>query len=382
LTHAIFADLLPGDKNTKEEWGFNRAKSTQEGPIGPNYLLGLYQGLVKFLDIDMQQLDQWRRQGKLVPEIKVVFEKIPVASRGGYYPWLLRNEWVLDRSKPIPSSNTSSASDIANAILRSGWNYATNNRPASVDTMRTTISSWPARKQECVTLCGLVLHSYSPSPDLDLWLRFGFCAGDRRSEAEVLEMYKNLLRMASFDEFYRAYDEGQLASLFAKKGLTQSAGYNRIEEEFKDVVEGSARGVVKSAWHLKVAINVNPNQLRPQEGLKIQQSVYADYGWKNCADLQSMNRLLRVYQQYFNSPLANCLKLHSACITGTLAVYLTGIPGVSLQRADIPLFKNFYPLPPPQGNFDAREHSGLVYDQSVVIPGITYEVVFGPPSTT
>jgi hypothetical protein len=378
LKRAIFDDLLPSDKHTNEIWGFNRAELSQEGPMGPSYLLGLYQGLVKILDIDTQQLDQWRQRGTLVPEIKAVFEKIPVTSRGAYYPWLLRNEYVLNRSKPIPFSNTSNASDVANAILQSGWNYATNNHPACVDTIRAKIASWPVRKQECIRLCGMAFHSYIPPPELELWRRFGFCAGHRRSEAEVLEMYKKLLRLASFDEFYEAYDEGQLVNLLDKKGLTQAAGYKQIEEEFKDVVEGSARGVLKSAWHLKVAIHGNPNSLRP-EGLKIQQSVYVDYGWINCADLQSTNRLLRVYQQYFNSPLANCAKLHSACITGTLAEYLKGIPGVSLQRADTPLFKNFYPLPPPEGNFDATEHSdGLVYDKSV-IPGLTADCI--PAST-
>ncbi|KAH6908257.1 hypothetical protein BKA70DRAFT_1223027 [Coprinopsis sp. MPI-PUGE-AT-0042] len=126
LTNAIFLDILPSDRTTNEIWGFNRAMSTSEGLYGRNCLLGLYQGLVKVLGIYPQQLDQWRQHGTLVPEIKKVFEVIPESCRGAYYPWLLRNEYVLDRSQPIPSN----FADIEFKVLRKGLIHATVKRPA------------------------------------------------------------------------------------------------------------------------------------------------------------------------------------------------------------------------------------------------------------
>jgi hypothetical protein len=101
---------------------------------------------------------------------------------------------------------------------------------------------------------------------------------------------------------------------------------------------------VPSAWYLKAFIEATPNLLRPQDPVpRIHPFVYQDYGWINCTDLQSANRLLRIYQQYFNSPFANCDHVHSACITGGLAEYLRSIPNVTVQRSDEQLLKNRYP---------------------------------------
>ncbi|KAH6908247.1 hypothetical protein BKA70DRAFT_1281044, partial [Coprinopsis sp. MPI-PUGE-AT-0042] len=302
---------------------------------GPNYLLGVYGGLVKYQNIDPQQLDQWRQNGILLAEIKK-------SVAGGYYPWLLRNEYVLDRSQPIPSSNPD---DVACRCMRSGWNYATNGRPATDDTVCTTITSWPPRKHEC----------YSPPPEVTIWLQFGFCVGDRQSEMMVADMYRKLLSSTSFDEFHHAYENAQLVDLLSRKGLTQSAAYKRIADEFKDVVGGSARGILKSAWHLKVFIQVNPGPLGLGE-LNMPQSVFVDYGWMNCKNTHNINKLLHVYQQYFNSPGANCLELHSACINGRLVECLEKYSKATLSEQCRRLLKNFYPLPLPQGRFNA---SGL-----------------------
>ncbi|KAH6908252.1 hypothetical protein BKA70DRAFT_1085940, partial [Coprinopsis sp. MPI-PUGE-AT-0042] len=307
-----------------------------------NYLLGLYQGLVKYQGINMERLDQWRRQGILLTETKKVFEAIPAEDRGDYYPWLLRNEYVLDRSQPIPSFKLE---DVVHGIIRSGWNYATNGRPTSDDAIHDTIASWPPRKHDCVILCGMLIHSYPPPPDLTLWLRFGFCVGGQLSKMAIVEMYKLLIHSMSFDEFYQVYEDAQLVELLKRKGLTQSAAYTQIADEFEDVVSGSARGVLKSAWYLKVFIQQNPNPLRPGEGVHIEKSVYVDYGWMNCKDTQQINQLLGLYQRYFDNPAASCLNLHSACIEGKLVECLENCSNVTLSQQCKRLLKNFYPLP-------------------------------------
>ncbi|KAH6908256.1 hypothetical protein BKA70DRAFT_1562822 [Coprinopsis sp. MPI-PUGE-AT-0042] len=358
LSNAIFLDILPTDSATNEIWGFNRAIASLEGTYGRNCLLGVYQGLVKFRGIRPQQLDQWRQNGILLPEIKKVFEAIPENRRGAYYPWLSRNEYVLDRSQPIPSSNPD---DVARRFMRSGWNYATNGRPATDEAIRTTFTSWPPHKHECLVLCGLLLHSYSPPPEQALWLQFGFCVGDRQSEMVVADMYSKLLSSASFDEFHHAYENAQLVDLLSRKGLTQSAAYRRIADEFEDVVGGSARGVLKSAWYLKVFIRVNSSPLAPGGKLNMEQSVFVDYGWMNCKNTHDINRLLHLYQQYFNSPGANCLELHSACINGRLVECLENCSEVMLSKQCKQLLKNFYPLSPSQGRLDVIAQSGLVF---------------------
>ncbi|KAH6908245.1 hypothetical protein BKA70DRAFT_1281037 [Coprinopsis sp. MPI-PUGE-AT-0042] len=346
LATAISSDILPTDDTTNELWGFNRATESPEGHLGPSCLLDLYQSLVKHQGIDLQKLDQWRRQGILLPQTKKVFEAIPAETRGSYYPWLLRNEYVLDRSQSIPSI---SRDELVPKVFRSGWNYATNNHPASEDTMRDTVASWPPRKQKCMYLCAMLLHSYNPPPDLDMWLQFGLCVGDRHSQMEIVEIYKKLINSTSFNEFYHAYENAQLVDLFNRKGLTQSAAFRRVTDEFEDVVGGWARGILKSAWHLKAFVQ-GPNPIRPGDMLGVYGPTHADYGWINCKNVQDLKQLLRAYQRYFNSPGASCSELHSACINGRLA-----------DKECKGLLKNHCPLPAREGDFDASQYSGLVY---------------------
>ncbi|KAH6891637.1 hypothetical protein BKA70DRAFT_1119861, partial [Coprinopsis sp. MPI-PUGE-AT-0042] len=259
-------------------------------------------------------------QGILLPKIKKAFEANPAAFHGDYYPWLLRNEYVLDRSQPIPLPN-SPVNDM-HIFLRSGWNYATDDHPATDEVIRKTIASWPPRKQECVVFCGILLQSYSPTPDLPLWLRFGFCVR-QDAEMEIAAMYLRLLHCASFDEFYWAYQNAQLVELLERKGLTQSSAYRRFKDEFKDVVDGAAKDLLKSSWHLKEFVQNNPILLGPESGQHIAKPAHVDYGWVNCKGTEDSNRLLHIYREYFNSPVANCLELHSACVSGNLVGYFS-----------------------------------------------------------
>ncbi|KAH6891622.1 hypothetical protein BKA70DRAFT_1119912, partial [Coprinopsis sp. MPI-PUGE-AT-0042] len=231
-------------------------------------------------------------------------------------------------------------------------------------TIQTTTASWPPQKQECIILCGMVLRSYPPSPNLTMRLHFGFCAGGRHSEMAIVELYKKLLQLVTFDEFHQAYGNARLVEPLERKGLTQNGAYRLVEGKFKDVVDGSKKGKLKSAWRLKEFVENNPGPLEPKQRSEIRNSINVDYGWMNCKDIQQSNKLLRIYRQYFESPAANCLDLHSACVSGTLAAYLQRCTGVNLQKEDEALFKNLYPLPSLErmpGEFDASELSGLDY---------------------
>ncbi|KAH6908240.1 hypothetical protein BKA70DRAFT_1427474 [Coprinopsis sp. MPI-PUGE-AT-0042] len=371
LKRAIFDDLLPTDDATRGIWGFNRAAASPRCLEGSKCLLIIYQNLVNDQGIDPEQLDQWRQKGILLPEIKKVLEAaIPEEKIEVYYFWLLKHEYILDRSQPIPPSDPA---EIVRRAMRSGWNYATNGRPATDDEIRTTILSWPFHRNECVVVCGWLLHWYPPPPHFALWLHFGFCVGNRQSEMAIVGMYRKLLDSTSFDEFHQAYENAQLVELLRKKGLTQSVSYRQVADEFEDVVDGSAKDTLKSAWQLKAFIRSHPDPLQPGEGVDIERSVCGDYGFANCRYTQDFNQLLRIYQEYFNSPTSNCLALHSACVDGKLAEYLQKCPDVTLGKDYEPLFKNLYPLPPLdallRSNIDRA--IGQVYVRPVAKPEVS-----------
>ncbi|KAJ3550576.1 hypothetical protein NMY22_g380 [Coprinellus aureogranulatus] len=103
LARDVILDEIPSNPQTREDFGFNRADlSPESGMDGSQRLFGLYVGLIKILGVSAKTVDQWRRNGTLLEEIKKKYEPIPEDFRGLYYPWLLRNQFVLDRSMPIP----------------------------------------------------------------------------------------------------------------------------------------------------------------------------------------------------------------------------------------------------------------------------------------
>ncbi|KAG6812093.1 hypothetical protein H0H92_004393 [Tricholoma furcatifolium] len=111
IARAIRRDELPEDPQTLEDHGFVRAVSTME----KSRLLGLYKGLLMFTD--PKTLHKWRVNGTLVKEIKAVFDALPPGRRGGYYPWFLENQHVLDRSIPLPVT----PEDMVNNGLLRAW---------------------------------------------------------------------------------------------------------------------------------------------------------------------------------------------------------------------------------------------------------------------
>ncbi|KAH6908231.1 hypothetical protein BKA70DRAFT_1400775 [Coprinopsis sp. MPI-PUGE-AT-0042] len=292
LSRAIYGDELPTDDTTREVWGFKRAAASHEALPGPNYLLGVYQGLVKHLNISPQVLNQWRQKGILLDEVKKIFEKIPVGFRGEYYPWLLRNEYVLDRSLPIPSSNPEAMTrkPLAEWLeLRyqqppcKRWHHPDHNQ-----ILATSEARMHNPLRDAPSLLSSVAQSHHVAA---FWMA-------------IVEHYKELLQLATFDEFHQAYGNARLVELLERRGLTQNAAYRRVEGEFKDVVDGSEKGELKSAWRLKEFVENNPGTLEPKQRSEIRNSINVDYGWMNCKDIHQSNKLLRIYRQYFQSPAA------------------------------------------------------------------------------
>ncbi|KAH6909637.1 tRNA synthetases class I-domain-containing protein [Coprinopsis sp. MPI-PUGE-AT-0042] len=316
IARAIVRDLLPTDGRTLEDWGFRPAEACPErvpGP-GPNCLFGLYVGLVNYCNIEPKMLDQWRRKGILLQEIKKVYEPIPEERRGGYYPWLLRNEYVLDLSQPVPSDTHAS---MAERCLKTAWAFAKGTPHLSADQIMTVGKSWGHKKYECLILCGTILEGARPGPDAfeEMWVHYGFCVGGLWEEMQP-------------------------------QGFAR--GDQEISKEFEDVMSGSGQGVYKSVWWLKAFVQrqvelVNPDfQMRP--------SVRVDYGFMNCRNEGERRMLLGLYRLYFDSetPAPRPLDLHQACIRGQLFEHLGTFPQVRLVEEHRRLLKNPYPLVIPE----------------------------------
>ncbi|KLU89641.1 hypothetical protein MAPG_08612, partial [Magnaporthiopsis poae ATCC 64411] len=121
LFGAMATDSLPTDVQTLEDFGFTRCRHPKEECS----LFGLYHGL---LSPSIQQdeddndvagrLRQWQQSGTLAENIIRSFSRLPEGTRGGYFPWFLRNRHVFDFSVPAPDEQTRARRMLQAAVER------------------------------------------------------------------------------------------------------------------------------------------------------------------------------------------------------------------------------------------------------------------------
>lgn len=332
LALAVRKNRIPADPQTFDDFGFANAFSIEN----KSSLLGLYVGLIERLEVSPKKVRQWQVEGTLIDNIKATFSAIPAHSRGGYYPWFLRNQWVLDPRLPRPK-------DPDQEMMLRGWQYV-RGRP-NTDTLRqisVEISSWSEEKLACQMLCNLILSQMHPSPELDIWVTFGFCACHGEEEQRQLaRVYTELIKFGkcAFEELYHAYHTSALTALFNSKGL--KAQTQKIPH-LDGVLQRSPR-VFHSVCYLKQFV------MTPGEGAKPIPSVTMDYGFINCLNEAETSLLKDLYRQIFALPRArtDLMKLHHACIQGKLYDYVGRL--LKLRKKDRGvvrrLLQNPYPLP-------------------------------------
>ncbi|KAJ7242602.1 hypothetical protein B0H12DRAFT_1203878 [Mycena haematopus] len=204
------------------------------------------------------------------------------------------------------------------------------------------MSSWPEEKRACQLLCNLILSQMRPSPELDIWVTFGFCAcHDEEDARRLAQVYAELIRYGkcAFEELYHAYYTSALIALFDSKGLrAQRETIPHLDE----VLARSPR-IFHSVCYLKQLI------LGQGEGAEPISSVVVDYGFANCVDEAETSLLKDLYRQIFALPRArtDLMQLHEACIQGRLYEYAGRLLklGKRDQKVFKRLLKNPYPIP-------------------------------------
>ena len=198
LARSCYLDTLPTDKQTLEDYGFNKAYTS----FNQMMLLGLYQGLFKY---NPETVLTWKQEGILIQEIKKVFERFPAQNRGQYYPWFLEHQDFLDPS--LEPSTVVMEDPLIEAVMRAWRHIGGRSFPNSTARIDINIekATWPKHKQDCFDLCVLVLSDSRPDASFRIWLSFGFCtARHKYCEMQLGIAYGMLVKRCSFEEFYQA----------------------------------------------------------------------------------------------------------------------------------------------------------------------------------
>ena len=335
LARACFRDLLPIDEQTLEDYGFNRAYT----PFNKTMLMGLYQGLFGYFEINPKMVLTWKREGILIQEIKKVFERNPPQNRGQYYPWFLEHQDLLD---PLQEPSIKVMEDFHLEAAMRAWQHI-GGRPllngTALEDINFEKATWPERKRDCFDLCVLVLSGSHPNPSLRIWLSFGFCTTQNQfDEMQLGIAYRTLVMKCSFEEFYQAYDSCSLIQLFSSKNINlESCGLH-----LADFLANSPR-MNKSVWSLKQFVEADE-----LDGVPVP-SVRVDYGFFNCQNKEEEVQLKEVYKKVFDENSdGDPLKLHKACIQGKIYDYVRMT--LKLKKRDQSslfrrLMRNIYPLP-------------------------------------
>ncbi|KAI0329665.1 hypothetical protein GY45DRAFT_1324804 [Cubamyces sp. BRFM 1775] len=327
LARAAARDEIPTDEETRRDYGFTRAAAL--GWYAESNLLGLYYGLLFVSDVSPDELHRWRLEGRLVEGIKSVYEPIPPEHRGGYYPWFLQHQYLLEAPDP--------ASAIGETLIlpfRAAWSFV----HRRYDILRAKVMG-PSPNRAMLELWqqGLSLHPFTIE-----WLRYGFVATFSDPEAHELDLsYRYLFLHHSIDEFCAAYKSSGIPALFERHGLPCSI-------LFRDVMSCTPR-LPKTVWQLKSHIDLLASLRGSQLGtaLDVTSTVALDYGFANCRTDKDTELLSRIYTRYFSHPDTSPLDLHEACMDGALLEYLEPfIHWTPTERTRCrKLLKNIYPPP-------------------------------------
>lgn len=198
------------------------------------------------------------------------------------------------------------------------------------------ILKWSRPKQESFTLYHALIHGWHPSPEIDAWILFGFCACRSEWQDHLLSrIYSKIIisDKCPLDKFAEAHASKSLFSLFREHGV--EAGLMAIPQ----IEEVLKKDEIGSVWYLKAYV------LQELEQEEMIASFRIDYGIINCQGVVDYIQLLKsTYGRFFQE--GDPVALHAACMRGELFTFIEGV--IDIKKRDAKLLRrltqNPYPL--------------------------------------
>ena len=330
---------MPPEEDVLEDFGFNNVLSSGDR----SYLLGVYGGLYRSGKFSAEDIHEWRVKGILVDMIKEFYYSIAEDSRGQYFPWFLKNLHVLDR----PMTKNEAEQNLKATFYDKAKPYLD-----IEDQNKTARELKPEAKATSYNLLAVISLQMTPDPIDRNWYSFGFvtCRG-QHEESVLVQLYRLLLiesdgsffykfhnsrrdviRPATFTQFWEAYEAGNLIQLMDSKGLKQLRSRLPFLEGF---LSAPPAGPHSSVWNLKQFLEISDPKDHPPVP-----SVNYDYGFINCRTFQETCILMEIYGKVLKT--ANPLELHQACVAGDLFRFAGEY--IRMEERWRLLMRNPYPL--------------------------------------
>jgi hypothetical protein len=328
---------LPQDLEILADYGFTRV-----GELDGKILLDVYQVLFEE-GVHPRDVHQWNIAGNLLEEVEKVLRRLEGWKTFRILRWFEEHRYVFDPTMAVGDlEHEEEQTTRIRAAQVELWNAVGDFPSQDHDVISLTVNTrWP-RERANFFFFRSMLGLCHPSPELDLWVHFGFCACYDESEEQFLSFtYGMLVDRCTYDEFLTAYSDSKIIQLLDAKGLR---GRRIIHPYLEDVLSGSPV-MFKSVWFLKKHV-----QYTKSVRSDLIPSVRVDYGFMNCTSDREYQDLKDLYKNIFERRYTNPLELHQACLSGSLYDYVLGLfpemKGKKKRAAKFRrLLRNLYPLP-------------------------------------
>ncbi|KAL6918911.1 hypothetical protein FSST1_002937 [Fusarium sambucinum] len=345
----IVQDTIPTDPQVLEDYWFYRCHTGHER----THLFGLFKGLLHHHPdpISRETLHQWRSDpgGNAVLAAKIVqkFEEIPEGKAGSYFPWFLRHRERFE----LPDGHESIARPPSPMTQVQGmWDKA-RKYLAPEDRNKHFADLDPFAKMHCFAFYSMILQHGYPGPmnqSVCHWFDFGFAVcRDQYEETVLAGMYIDMLfgsetqqqyeeslespalagmikkrnPACTFDEFWKAWDKGELVAIFNRRwppstnphfsGVSDHEFRNRLRKFLE------AETPLPSIWKLRHFIalqNVSIESAVPDIA-----EAARDYGFSESLDTRMSMELRDFYAQLFQK--TEPMEIHSERMNGNLVQF-------------------------------------------------------------
>ncbi|KAH9938032.1 uncharacterized protein B0H18DRAFT_1020 [Fomitopsis serialis] len=322
LVRAAHRRRLPHDMATLSEWGFVRA--AMDNSI--HELLDFWVEFIVSLEIPSRSLRNWRRDQVLCQIIELGYQKSGRASKSQAFKWFKEHRWIIDPSLGAPPNIRQGPADASTRFQR--WIGLPAAAFQNIDAVRST---WPESKRTCYDMSELVFNHFAILPPTTLWIDFGFCVcRNDREEKKLEDIYRRLLELHTFEEFWTAYGNGTLISLMDP---LLSAFEWRKRAELLDVFQNpTPSSDSKSVWVLKGAILADGTGSIMREP---SHPVSVEYGFCNARSVDDVKELKRLYMRLFLDVNVRPLKLHEVAVADGLYGFANNVLGFGKEEKEV-----------------------------------------------
>ncbi|KAJ7773583.1 hypothetical protein DFH07DRAFT_1057156 [Mycena maculata] len=203
---AVHRCKVPEDAATLSNYGLARVDEA-----GSKMLLDVYRILFEE-GVRSRDIHKWQVTGNLLQEVEKHLSRLETWKTDNIVRWVGAHRYVFDSTMAVPKDDDEQTRRFSAAVVKL-WSDVGDFPSQNADEIYSAIRMWSQERTDFFTFRSALKLAH-PGPEVDSWLRFGFCAcGDESEESFLNNTYQILSERCSYDEFLAAYENSKFIEL-------------------------------------------------------------------------------------------------------------------------------------------------------------------------